>query len=631
MTMRKLAGLVCAVALLLACAPPVAAAAGDGLPPEVSQNLKLESLRKDIEAHDKIINYMLYPITVLVGVLALGGAIGIVFSIRDQRRVSQLHELSVAGEMSSQRRTEQSYSSFFEQSQTTLSLVNETLQLAKDATDQAAKSMDDKAKLRVDAIEEKAQKLMLGLSHEFDAVVFKLDRRRELQEIAEELGTLEGYLSLQKIKLGHYTQFIKAIDRFLKNETEAALAELQLASQDPIVGDLQKFIEYWVGYILTTVGQYREAIEQFKHDELNVSEESSQHVQLERIIIETEFFLIAKEKPKAPQGEKSETEQDEKSEVVDSRPPKVRFEDVASLLDRLAGLSRKLEGSRTRDEEEHTRMEVARTRADIYEWVAYDPGHLDDPIDQPTVDEAKDLIGSWEKKSSESSRAVKEGAPLGRAGSEEAESAEGESGEAESFIESSLWSALETDDLFRCWALLQAQKICSNWEKASADVAFALAECHFKLRDPDAVEEFKNADEELHEEMVEQRELRHEASHLQCLLICHCRLLKIQKLKEEDEEREKRKGRVTVDQPEEGEGTDSQQEDRAIRANQREILEVLKKMGRGRVTIFSQIQRRNLTQDEFRVEVNKIAAGMGIRDKRDASGDEGGTNAAAGP
>ncbi|HET9593701.1 MAG TPA: hypothetical protein VFP17_12380 [Solirubrobacterales bacterium] len=612
--------------LILVCslaAPPVAAlAAQSNLQREQKQDTRIHDLRKDVDENEKIITFLLFPVTVLVGILSLGGAIGVVFSIRDQRRVSQLHELSVAGEMSSQRRTEQSYSTFFEQSQTTLSLVNETLQLAKDATDQAAKSMDDKAKLRVDAIEEKAQKLILGLSHEFDAVVFDLDRRHELQEIADELSALEGYLSIQKIKLGHYTQFVKAIDRFLRNETEAALAELQLASQDPIVGDLQKFIEYWIGYILTTVGQYREAIEQFKHDELNVSKTSSQYVQLERIIIETEFFLVAKEKPKPSREEGSAALQDEKSETEDSRPPKVRFEDVAALLDRLADLSRKLEESRTKDEEVHTRMEVARTRADIYEWVAYDPRHLDDPIEQATVNKAEEIIRSEKQKVPEAGQPGKKEAP-----SQEADAEGAKSEEAKNFIGSSLWAALETDDLFRCWALTEAQKICSNWEEASADIAFALAECHFKLRNPEAAKEFKKADIELHEEMVERRELRHEASHLQCLLICHCRLLKIQILKEEDAEE---KGKVAATQQEEGEGTDAQQEDRAIRSNQREILDVLKKMGRGRVTIFSQIQRRNLPQDEFRVEVKEIAAGMGVREKQDEPGDKGGNSAAEG-
>jgi tetratricopeptide (TPR) repeat protein len=631
---RLFAAILCG--LVLACslvAPPAAAlAAQSSFHREQRQNTRIHDLRKDVNENEKIITFLLFPVTVLVGILSLGGAIGVVFSIRDQRRVSQLHELSVAGEMSSQRRTEQSYSTFFEQSQTTLSLVNETLQLAKDATDQAAKSMDDKAKLRIDAIEEKAQKLMLGLSHEFDAVVFDQETRHELEDIAKELSTLEGYLSLQKIKLGHYTQFVKAIDRFLNDETEAALAELQLASQDPIVGDLQKFIEYWIGYILTTVGQYSEAIEQFKHDELSIPENSSQYVQLERIIIETEFFLIAKEKPKAARGAKSETERDEESKVVDSRSPKVRFEDVASLLDRLSALSRKLEGSSAKEEEKHTRMEVARTRADIYEWVAYDPGHLDDPIEQSTVDEARLIIASHGEEESPAEPASAQEVPEGPA----AEKKEPE--EARGFVESPLWQALATDDLFRCWALREAQDLCSNWEDASADIAFALAECHFKLRDERAVEEFRNADEELHQEMVEHRELRHEASHLQCLLICHCRLLKLQKLEEQKKEEEKEeRGRENTEEvagdreEEEKATTDVQQEDRLIRSTQREILKVLKRLGRGRVTIFSQIQRRNLTQEEFRDEVSEIAAGMGIRDKQGASGELGDNDAPQGP
>jgi len=616
--MRKLvAGLVCAVALLPACAGPAIAAVEDRLPPEVSQDVELSNLHKDIEEHDTIINFMLFPVTVLVGILALGGAIGIVFSIRDQRRVSQLHELSVAGEMSSQRRTEQSYGSFFEQSQTTLSLVNETLQLAREATAQAAESMDKKAQLRVDAIEEKAQKLMLELfdTHEFDVVVFNSGRRRELQEIAGELSKLEGYLSLQNITLGPNTKFVKAIDHFIEGETELALSELQLAAQDPVVGALQKFIEYWVGYILTTVGQYGEAIERFKHDELDLPETSSQYFQLERIIIETEFFLIAKPRPRG--------EGDEKSELADSRSPKARFEAVAPLLDRLATLSRKLDESETRDEEAHTRLEVARTQADIYEWVAYDPAHLDDPIAKPTVDKAKQIIASFEQKPPESSP------PEG----EDAASSNEEPKESQDFIDSPRWVALDSEDLFRCWALLEAQSICSAWEKSSADVAFALAECHFKLGHHEAAEEFRNADHDLHEAMAEHRELRHEASHLQCLLICHCRLLKLQELEKEDEEGKDGEDEVVAaDGQKEGNGKGSRQDEiRAIGANQREILDVLKKMGRGRVTIFSQIQRRNLTQDEFRAEVGKIVKDMRLpSDGKTTPGDEEVTDAAEG-
>lgn len=609
---RFIAATLCGLILAcsLAASPAAALAARSDFQRELTQNIRIHDLRKDVKEHEKIIDYLLFPVTVLVGILSLGGAIGVVFSIRDQRRVSQLHELNVAGEASSQRRTEQSYGSFFEQSQTTLSLVNETLQLAKEATAQAAKSMDEKAQVRVDAIEEKAQKLMLELfnKHEFDVVVVNAGRRRELQEIAKELRALEGYLSLQNIKLGHYTKFIKAIDQFIEGETEAALSELQLASQDPIVGDLQKFIEYWVGYILTTVGQYGEAVERFKHDELDLPETSSQHAQLERIIIETEFFLIAKPKPQAERDE---------SEFADPRSPRDRFGAVASLLDRLEKLSQKLEESGTKDEEAHTRLEVARTRADIFEWVAYDRKHLDDPIDEEIVEEATRIIESAPEEDFEQIQTAAEDPSSGR---------------AKKFIDSPVWVRLgETDaadDLFRCWALLQAQAICSAWEKVSAEVAFALAECHFKLRDSRATEEFNNADDELHEKMGEHREQRHEATVLQSLLICHCRLLKLQDMKEKEEKKAEEEGTVSEDHQEENKEF-RQKETGAIRATQREVLDAVRKMGRGRVTIFSQIQRRNLTQEEFQAEVNDIFNEMHLGEgERSGPGDKGAVGAA---
>jgi hypothetical protein len=582
--------------LLVAVALPVAAVAAPVSAAETReelQNTRIHDLRKDVDEHEKIITYLLFPVTVLVGILSLGGAIGIVFSIRDQRRVSQLHELSVAGEMSSQRRTEQSYGSFFEQSQTTLSLVNETLQLAKDATAQAAKSMDEKAQVRVDAIEDKAEKLMLDLfnTREFDVVVSDPTRRRELQEIAKELRTLEGYLSLQKIKLGNYTKFVKAIDQFLEGETEAALAALQLASQDPVVGDLQKFIEYWAGYLLTTVGQYGEAVERFEHDELDLSENSSQYFQLERIIVATKFFLVAKPKPKSKREEDGAGE----PEVVDPRTPKARYQAVAPLLDRLTTLTQRLRAHETRDDHTHTLLEVARTQADIYEWVAYDPKHLDEPIDKEVVDEAREIIENPEHPPMAELAEAPADPPIGK---------------AVAFIDSPLWSALDDGDLFRSWALLQAQAICEEWDTSSADVAFALAECHFKLDNPRAAAEFRKADDELHAEMAEHREQRREASILQSLLICHCRLLKLQEVAEQDQKdggEELREANQEVQQRETG----------AIRATQREVLDAVKEMGRGRVTIFSQIQRRNLTQDEFKAEVGRIVSDMHLGEGED--------------
>ncbi len=105
-----------------------------------------ESLKETRESNHENDSLILTPMAILIGILAAGGALGIVFSVRDQRRASQLHALSVSAEVGTQRRIEESYSTFLDESQKTLTLVNDTLGLAKEASVREARSMDLKAK-----------------------------------------------------------------------------------------------------------------------------------------------------------------------------------------------------------------------------------------------------------------------------------------------------------------------------------------------------------------------------------------------------------------------------------------------------------------------------------------------------
>ncbi|HEX6753358.1 MAG TPA: hypothetical protein VF093_07220 [Solirubrobacterales bacterium] len=461
LTRLMLLGMVLAVSGLIPAAPvPVAAAAPAETAVQEQQSDEIKELDEDLEKSERNFERIFLPVSFLIGILALGGGLGVVFSIRDQRRVSQLHELTVTGEVSSQRRSEQSYASFLAQSQTTLSLVNDTLELAKEATDRAAKSVAEKAKLRVDAIEERAQRLMLDVfaTREFELVVEDPDRRAELHAIGDELRVLEGYLSLQDIKLKDYAKFVKALEQFLLDETESALQALQLAAQGRVVGDLQKFIEYWLGYILTTVGQYEEAIARFEHDEVDLSDDSPQYFQLERIKAETRFFSLAKPTP----GTESWSAEDR----ADPREPHRRFEVVAPLLDELQELAEKVAASDSHQAKIHTQLEVARTRADVFEWVAYDKSHLDEPLDFET--------------------AIKRGGEIvyGHQSPEK----------PSDLLGSPLWERLNEPDLLRYWALREARKICKeDLGGRSVEVDFALAECYFKLREDGAIAALKRS------------------------------------------------------------------------------------------------------------------------------------------
>lgn len=562
--------------------PPLAAAAAK--PDSEKLADKVDLLSHELEGTEKIIDMMLIPITVLVSILAAGGILGVVYSVRDQRRATQLHELTVGGEVAAQRRSEQSYGSFFEQSQTTISLVNDTLQLAKEANDRAMKSMQSKAQARIDEIEERSQTLLLEVfgDEEFELIINDARRRDELHDIAAELRSLEGYLSLQEIKLPQYTKFIKALDQFLLDDTEAAIDALRVAFQESAVGELRRFIEYWLGYMLTTIGNYEEAVSKFRDDEKGLKKGESEYFQLDRIIAETEFFDIAKRN-----AEKENS--DPKKRVVTT--PRERFKLVARLLDGLGTLDKKLEDSDSHRAKHHTQLEIARTRADIYEWVAYDSDHLDDPLDPDAVRELYEFLGRDPKllKAEEGLEALEaEGASKEERALKAEEVLKAEEAlepvKAAAFVNSPQWDELQSPEVFRAWALKQAQAICQV-KDPNLDVRFARAECLFKLGHREAADTaFEKAEQALHHEAGEFHEKRRTASLHQSVLICHARLLKLR------------------------EADPSQKEDqgRRVREASQKAIEAVKDMRQGGVTVFSQIQRRNVTQDEFKDEVRQI-------------------------
>lgn len=587
--MVRWAAVILLVLVAATAASPVLAAAASADGSESSAASEPDPQKLDNEVHlltgklentEKIIDMMLFPITVLVSILAAGGILGVVYSVREQRRATQLHELTVGGEAAAQRRSEQSYGSFFEQSQTTISLVNDTLQLAKEANDRAMKSMQNKAQARVDEIEERSQTLLLEVfgDEEFELIINDARRRDELHDIAAELRSLEGYLSLQEIKLPQYTKFIKALDQFLLDDTEAAIDALRVAFQESAVGELRRFIEYWLGYMLTTTGNYEEAVSKFRDDEKDLDKGDSEYFQLDRIIAETEFFDIAKKN--------AEKEDSKDGEVT---TPRERFELVAKLLDDLGEQAEKLEDSKNHRAKQHTQLEVARTRADIYEWVAYDSSHLDDPLKPDAVRGLYEFLGRdpellkaeealKAEKISEAEKAVKTKEVL------KAEEAL-EPVKATEFIKTSKWDELQDPEVVRAWALKQAQAICEEAAKPNLDVKFARAECLFKLGHKKAADTaFEEAEQALHHEAEEFHEKRRSASLHQSVLICHARLLK---LREADSSQKEEQGR------------------RARDAFQKTIEDV-KDMRQGGVTVFSQIQRRNITQGEFRDEAWQI-------------------------
>jgi tetratricopeptide (TPR) repeat protein len=524
------------------------------------QDEKLDSLGDKVNETLKFEKLILSPLAFLVAVLSLGGLIGVVFSIRDQRRISQLHELTVGSEVASQRRTEQGYASFLEQSQTTLSLVNDTLGLAKEATDRAAHSMEIKAKAQIKAIEERAESLLLRVfgKRRFAAVVDDPVVRGELHAIADSLRLLEGYLSLQDIKLFPYTKFVKAIGQFLLDDTEAAIQALHRASQERLVGDLHRFTLYWLGYMYTTVGDYEIALRAFENDEIGLTDRS-ERFQLDCMIAETKFFNEAKDL-------RRESEADQ---VPNEPGPRKRFAKVAPQLDELGRLAATIKTDPERSSLVHVAQEVARTRADIFSWVAYDRARVDEPLELP--DDAKSAAADLLPGSTDETLLAAYGG-------------ENDSGPAVEMASGLALGEAEDADGFRAWAWRNAIAVCEAYDDPTFPVAFAVAEAYFKVGDAsEARAAFERADRKLGNESGEHQENRKKATLKEAALICHSRLRYLKSKNAEPDD-----------------------ETRHVTRAAHDAREVLDKLRQGRVTIFSELQRRNISQKDFRKEISLV-------------------------
>jgi tetratricopeptide (TPR) repeat protein len=530
-----------------------------------TQGKEIKELNSQVEDLKERTTWVLYPIGVLLAVLTLGGGFSIVFSIREQRRASQLHELNVVGEVSSQRRAEQSYGSFLDQSQTTIALVNDTLRLAREASDREARSGQNKAEERVGTIEELSEALMLQMFREedFELLIDNGDHRRELNRIGGQLRELEASLTLQDIKIPPYTAFVKAMAQFLRDDTESAIHALRRASQSSQINDLHRFTLYWLGYMLTTVSEYTEAIARFRDDEIGLPKDDAERLQLERMIVETEFFRRAKP-PEDQQPGKT---------PVDARSPRERFAAIADLLDHLSALAADVDTVKHSPSKVHTSQEIAQTRADLYAWIAYDPERLDLPIDDDNA-----------------YRIARLGPIL--ATLDESYAAEVEekktTGPAVRFAGSKSFEKIRDGDPFRVWALIQARAICEK-EQEKADlnfyVTFALAECYFKLKDDErAKEAFSDAERRLDQEFGEFQEKRRIATLKQSLLLCHSRDLA---LKYEDSEERSKESKIVLQAS-------------------RDAQIAVQDMAQPNVTVFSQIQRRNISQEHFKKELEAI-------------------------
>jgi tetratricopeptide (TPR) repeat protein len=533
---------------------------------------RIELLEETVGRLDRENERILWPVTILVGVLAAGGLIGIVFSFRDQRKASQIHELAVTGETSAQRRAEETYTSFFEASQKTLNLVNETLGLAKEATQRSAQETRRNAERERDEIDEKAEELLRPIFSDrvFEKVITVDKHRVDLERLAGELQTVEGYLRLQDIEILPHSRFVKGIAEYLDGRTRMAAKTLHRAARDATQVDLSLFSLYWAATLESHLGDYQRALDTFRMARSDITPSTDEWFEVERALAETGFFEKARE-------------------AGDPADPRERLDAVSPLLRQLTDLDQAARKERDdrrsqsdrREMKEDLIHEIAATLGDVYTWIAHDPKRvyfvLEPERDAPRSDPD----------------------PAG----------------------------LEGDDLRR-WALRQAKatyhaagklQLTSGEEGSDFEIEFGLAHCDFALQDRANLYEELAVVEKLARDRPEVHlEPRKRVEFAQTTLICKCWRLA---LVADEAARATKAARAAeaVEPPTEQEVVDDGAESiprdfarerrdaRAEVANAYErAMTALQQLEDYEVELFSEIRRRNVNRGQFREELDDL-------------------------
>jgi tetratricopeptide (TPR) repeat protein len=280
--------------------PVATRAAPTGTSTSATEN-QIDVLRRQQDNLDRYIDLALLPLAVLTAVLGAGGAVGIVLSFRNETRSGQIHDLQVAGESAQQARTEESHAVLLDASQKTLTLVNETLELARDASERASKALSERARRLLREISEDASTLFEralysdGFKTQFYRTVTEdAHARNEILDLSQRLASIEGYLEFQEIPLTASAFMLKGLSHHLRQDETRSIRYFDSAidSRDATDKFIEPFAHYWMGHACSNAGQYRRAADAFNAAYRVVGTDSAEAFELARLATENTFYGV---------------------------------------------------------------------------------------------------------------------------------------------------------------------------------------------------------------------------------------------------------------------------------------------------------------------------------------------------
>lgn len=213
---------------------------------------------------------------------------------RAEQRTIQAHALAMRGEEAAQQRIQLVQETFLESSKETLDLVNQTLTLAYQASERAAKLVEDRAKSILRGLDSDSRKLLESVpSQEDRALVANSDRRSRLHSLAEKINGFQinsSFLDdLPEFELTPACFFIRGMDFHLRQQFYDAIDcwESTTLCRDAD-NKLKSLAWYWIGYEYNNLGIFDDAHLNF--GKAREVADGARWYELQRIMIETRFF-----------------------------------------------------------------------------------------------------------------------------------------------------------------------------------------------------------------------------------------------------------------------------------------------------------------------------------------------------
>ena len=254
-------------------------------------------LREKVESAAKKTDWLFAILAVVLGLGTMTSFISWmkhewVDSKRVESRASEVHSLAVRGETASQSRSQEVHQTFLESSKNTLELVNATLRLAKDASERAAKAVEDRAKSNLLKLDIDSKDLVAKVPAQDDRkLVSDPALRATLKSLAQRIEGFEiNRLMLpEEMLLPSECLFVRGMNFHLEQQFDDAFdAWKQVTHRNETPPLLRSLAWYWIGYEQNNLGRFDQASVSFQRAlETAVG---VRKFELHRILIETRFF-----------------------------------------------------------------------------------------------------------------------------------------------------------------------------------------------------------------------------------------------------------------------------------------------------------------------------------------------------